>query len=99
MMIKTVTEGKTRVLIAGALALLTQGVWADDGQAARNAPDVVKVSVSRDAVVTEEAKLDADAQAHIESLNRHIAAELEKNLEAIGFARIELVIAEVPTRG
>lgn len=99
MMIKTVTEGKTRVLIAGALALLTQGAWADDGEAARQAPAEVKVSMPNQPIVIAETKLENDASEHIEALNRYLAAELEASLEAIRISRVELVLAEVPTRG
>jgi hypothetical protein len=44
-------------------------------------------------------QLEADAKAYMEALNQRLAEELARDLKAIGAPRVELVIAEVPTRG
>lgn len=100
-MIKTATERKLRVLIAGALALtLSQLALAEDGRAAdKREPAVVKVSIPDQRTGIAEPKVDTDIEAHIKALNERIVRDLEENLEKIGFSRIELVVAEVPTRG
>jgi hypothetical protein len=98
-MIKTMTEGKARVLIASALALLSQGAWSDDGQAAREAVADITVSIPNQRIEIAAEKIEASASAHIEALNRRIAQDLAESLEAISNTRFELAIAEVPTRG
>jgi len=98
-MIKTTTAGKSRVLIAGALALLSQGAWADGGEAAKVAASRVTVSIPDQRIEIAAEKIDPSVRAHIEALNRQFAKELAERLEAIGKSRFELAIAEVPTRG
>lgn len=106
MMIKTATARKSRVLIAGALALmLSQGVGAEDRQAVKREPAVVKVSIpsqrieiAEPPVTTASARTEIDTQ--IEALDEQMTRELEKTLKEIGLSRVELVIAdEVATRG
>ena len=93
MLIKSVTERKSRILLAGVLALLTQAAWTDEPDAAASKAPVAE----RPAEAIRQT--DADAQAYIEALNRRLLQDLARDLEAISASRIELVIAEVPTRG
>lgn len=99
MMIKRQTERNARVLIAGALVLLSQGAWSEEARPARKAVAEVAVSIPQPRIEIAAPKIEASASAHIESLNRRIAEDLARSLEAIGKTRFELVIAEVPTRG
>jgi hypothetical protein len=91
MMLKSVTERKSRILLAGVLAVMTQVAWSDDN---RQAPEPA-VPVPAALLL----QLEADAKAYMEALNQRLAEELARDLEAIGAPRVELVIAEVPTRG
>jgi hypothetical protein len=98
-MIKTIKAGKSRVLIAGALALMSQGVWSEEGQAAKDAAADITVSIPNQAIEVVAEKLQASASEHIDALDQRIARDLADRLEAIGDSRFELAIAEVPTRG
>jgi hypothetical protein len=98
-MIKTSKAGKSRVLIAGALALLSQGAFSEEGRAAKDTAADITVSIPNQRIEVEVAKLEASAREHIEALNARIAQEWAERLEAIGRKRFELVIVEVPTRG
>jgi hypothetical protein len=93
MMIKSVREGKSPMLLAGVLALMTQSAWSDETQ---EASEPVAVA---EAVAAARQRVEADAQAYIEALNQRLSEELARDYEAIGAARTVLVIAEVPTRG
>ena len=87
------TQGTSRILLSSALALSAQSAWSDDGQAARDqAAGSEKTATARE-------QLEADVQAYIEAINRRLAEDLARDLEAIAASRIEIVIAEVPTRG
>jgi hypothetical protein len=99
MMIKTTPEMKSRVLIAAVLGLLSQSAWSDQGQAATSALPEVRVTAPRQKIEIADLKISTDAQGYIEALNRRLAEDLAKDLEAIRASRVELVIAEVPTRG
>lgn len=96
MMIKTLTAGKTRVLIAGALAILSQSAWSDRGPAANSD---LRLSIPQPRIEIATPKIEASAEAHIETLKRRIAEDLAASLAAIGDTRFELVTVEVPTRG
>jgi len=99
MMMNTVTEGKYSILVAGALALISQSALSGDKNAARRELEVVTVTAQRPASELVDARIETDIKAHVDALNRRFAADLEDDLEAIGGSRIELVISEVPTRG
>jgi hypothetical protein len=93
MLIKSVTERKSRILLAGVSALMTQAAWSEESKPTE--PEAIVDSRQADA----RQQVEADAKAYIEALNRRLMQELARDLEAIGAARVELVIAEVPTRG
>lgn len=99
MKIKTLTERKARVLIAGALTLQSLGAWSDDGQSAQNVEPAIKVSIPNQRIEIAAGTIEASAKAHIEALNQRFAEDIAESLEAIGGTRFEVVIAEVPTRG
>ena len=103
MLKQTVTERKPGLLVAGALALISQSAVGGDPRATR-APvamqEVVTVTAPRpDEPRFENAILETDVQALIEIIDRRIGRDLEKRVGSVGGNRIELVISEVPTRG
>ena len=91
MKIKTTLAVSRPVLIAAALALLSQSAWSDQEE--------VRVTSPRMAIEIAQPKIATDAQAYIDALKQRLAEDLAKSLEAISASRIELVIAEAPTRG
>jgi hypothetical protein len=99
MMIHTVTEGKHRILVAGAVALISQSAFSGDAGLARSEPEVLTVTAERPSAEIVDARVETDIKAHIDAVNRRFATDLKSDLEAIDRTRIELVISEVPTRG
>ena len=91
MKIKTSLAVSRPVLITGVLAFLSQSAWTDQEE--------VRVTSERTAIEIAEPKIATDAQAYIDALKLRLAEDLAKSLEAISASRIELVIAEAPTRG
>ena len=96
-MIRTVTGFQT--LIAAALALTGQGVLSDETSVKAAEQEVVRVTTPRPAGGLEAPAISTDARETVEALRRQLARDLERQLDAIGKPRVELVIAEVPTRG
>lgn len=99
MIIERLTERKNRFLIAGALALLSQGVWSNERQDAARAPTVVKVTAPSQQIEVTSPKIGTDVAHHRKAVDQQLREDLEQSLQAITTSRIELVIAEVPTRG
>jgi hypothetical protein len=99
MMMNTVTEGKYSILVAGALALISQSALSGDTNAGKRELEVVTVTAQRPVSEVVDARIETDIKAHVDALNRRFAADLDNDLKAIGSSRIELVISEVPTRG
>lgn len=95
----TVTERRHRILVAGALALISQSAFSGDAIAGKREPEVLTVTAQRPSIELVDTRVETDIEAHIDAVDRGIAAELENDLKAIGRLRIELVISEVPTRG
>lgn len=96
MMLKSVTEGTTPVLLAGALALMAQGAWSDEHRESTEPAIIVTATAT---ATSAKLPVEIDINAYIEALNRQISDELVREIEALSAARVELVIAEVPTRG
>lgn len=99
MFIERVTERKSRFLIAGALALLSQGALSDEQQDADRLQPVVKVTAPSQQIEVASPKLGTDLSYHQKVVDQQHQEDLERSLQAISPSRIELVIAEVPTRG
>ena len=99
MKIQTVTERKLSLLVAGALALFSQGALSGDASAARSEPEELTVTAPRPQIELANPVIEFDASELIEALNRRLAKDLEKSLDAISKSRIELAISEVTTRG
>lgn len=100
MMRKTTKLRMSRVLVAGAVALLSQGAWSDDGNIAASASTTVGIQLPRPQMAPVHAKIASEVKAHVEALNRRLAEDLARALEeTLDASRIELAIAEVPTRG
>lgn len=98
-MSKKITVRNGRLLSAAALVLLSRGAWSDDGQATRSESVGVTLPIPA-AMASVHAKIETEVRAHVEALNRRLAEELARRLEEdIRSSRIELVMAEVPTRG
>lgn len=100
MKIQTVANRKQSLLVAGALALFSQGALSGDASAARSEPEELRVTAPRpQQIELASPVIKIDASELIEALNRRLAKDLEKSLDAIGNSRIELAISEVSTRG
>lgn len=99
MSMQTVTARNRPFLVAGALALISQGALSGETVATDTALEQLTVTAPRPEVVIGDLTIETDAAAMIEAMNRRVAKDLEKNLEVVGPARIELVTSEVATRG
>jgi hypothetical protein len=86
---------------AGAIALASQGAFGGgaDGAVSAGRVETVRVTAPSQQIVTEPAVLAAGTKEIIERLQRQLEEEFAKELEAQGIPRIELAVAEVPTRG
>ena len=95
------TELRVGLPVAAALALLSSSAMSEDA-VVRPVQEVIRVTAPRPEVLdtsAENSSLEAFTQALIEDVERRVANDLAKSLESFDRARIELVIAEVPTRG
>ncbi len=99
MTLQIVTQRKYHILVAGALALLSQGALSGEASAARSEPEELRVTAPRPQTELAELRIKTDTSSVIEALNRRLAKDLEKSLKAISDSRIELAISEAPTRG
>lgn len=90
-----------RAVTFGAVALLSQSALAEQPHARDGvrAPESVRVTAPHDEIVVVDAKVEIDTTAIIERLRRALAKDIERDFESLGSPRIELVMAEVPTRG
>jgi hypothetical protein len=95
----TVAARKHRIVVAGALALMSQGAISGDSNASRNQFEELTVTAPRPQIEMTDARIETDVKEQIEAVNRRFAKDLKNDLTTIGNTRIELVIAEVPTRG
>lgn len=99
MTIHTVTDRKHSILVAGALALISQSAISGGASAARAEPEILTVTAERPSTELVEPRIETDIKAHIDALNARFESDLKRDLEAIGASRIRLVVSEVPTRG
>lgn len=92
---------RSALLLAGTLALFSQAALSDEANAARAEPaaEEVRVSAPSQEIAIADPKIETSAEAAIEAINRRIADDLERSVEAMSGARVELVISEFPTRG
>lgn len=95
---KTWMKGKRHILIAGALGLFSQAALSGEAKA-DSEPEQLRVSAPRFEIATTDVRIEANTDAVIEAINRRIAQDLERSLEAIGNKRIEIAASEFPTRG
>jgi hypothetical protein len=86
---------------AGAFMLASQGAIGGgaDGAVTTGKTETVRVTAPSQEVVTEAPALSADTKQIIERLQRQLEEAFAKQLKAEGIPRIELAVAEVPTRG
>jgi hypothetical protein len=63
------------------------------------ATEVVRVTAPRPSTEVADAKLETNAAALLEAIARRLEQERENRLEAIAPARIELAMADIPSRG
>jgi hypothetical protein len=94
MLRKSVTEGTSRILLAGVLALVAQGAWSGERSEARE-PAVAPT----EAQTAAHQRIEVEIRAYIEALNKRLIEKLARAIEATNAARIELAMPEVPTRG
>jgi hypothetical protein len=95
MMRDSVNAGKTRVLLAAALAFMAQGAWSEESNDAEPSAEAATAHET----VTSVRPAEFDIPAYIEELNKRLSEKLAREIEALNAARVELAIAEVPTRG
>ena len=93
-----VTERKIQAVIGGLLVLFSQAALSE-GIVATRAPEVIWVTAPRIAAQIRESQIRDDMADLIDAINRRVAEDLAKSIDAIGMPRIELVISETPTRG
>ena len=98
-MMQTVTERKRNLLVAGVLALISQGALSGEVAPVSTRMEVVRVTAPRPASQIVDARIEVRAAELIEAINARIEKDLRKSLDAIRPTRIELAISEVPTRG
>jgi len=96
MKIKSVTAGKARALLATALALMAQGAWSEERNVEREPASTV---AANETVASLRRSVEIEIRAIIEDLNKRLSEQLVREIEALNAARVELAIAEVPTRG
>jgi hypothetical protein len=96
MMQKSATAGKTRVLLAAALALMAQGALSEESKVARQPAGTEAAS---ETLASATRLAESEIRAFIEALNKRLAEELAREIEALNAARIEFAMPEVPTRG
>jgi hypothetical protein len=92
-MLKSVTEGRSRVLLAGVLALIAQGALSEESVRSEEPTTVATTESSA------RLQVEIDVRAYIEALNKRLSEALAREIEALHASRIEIAIAEVPTRG
>lgn len=92
MMLKSVTEGK-KLLLAGVLALVAQGAWSEESN------DAKQLAAGNATETSARPAHEVDISAYIEALNKRLSEKLAREIDALNAGRVELVIAEVPTRG
>lgn len=99
MKMQSAFESRQRALLAGVLALFSQVALSDEANASRSEAEEVRVSAPSQEIVIADPRIETDAEAMIEAMNRQIAEDLKRSIEAISGTRIELVVSEFPTRG
>lgn len=93
---KTVTAGKTPVVLAAALALMAQGASSEERNVERQPAGTAAAS---ETIAALKRSVEIEIRASIEALGKRLSEELAREIEALNAARVELAIAEVPTRG
>jgi len=95
MKLKTVTAGKTTVVLAAALALMAQSALSEERNVEREPASIA----ANETVAALKRSVEVEIRAYIEALSKRLSEELAREIEALNAARVELAIAEVPTRG
>jgi hypothetical protein len=103
MMSRKVKERMSRAALAGALFLLSQAALSSEGQEAARAPEKVTVTLPQDwagySLPTKVIDSSQQFAALTEALDKRVAKDLARQFETLEVSRVELAIAEVPTRG
>ncbi|MDX1561956.1 MAG: hypothetical protein R3305_03475 [Gammaproteobacteria bacterium] len=87
---------RSRLSLALVAALLSSTALSGEAPRARM-PAQSEVGIKETALTA--AQIEAETKAYREALEKRIADELAKSLATIEAPRIQLVMAEVPTRG
>jgi hypothetical protein len=102
-MSRQIKERMNRAALAGALVLLSQAALGDESQVSMRAPEIVRVTLPHDWTAFASPTQFVDSRSHfdalVEALDKSVALDLARQVEALGASRTELAIAEVPTRG
>ena len=98
MMMQKAMDWKQRLMLAGAMALLSPAALSAEAIRASKL-EVITVTAPRVVPELRQTRIEVDVAGLIETVDRQIANDQAKELEAIGSRRIELAVIEVPTRG
>jgi hypothetical protein len=96
MKLKTVTAGKTPVVLAAALALMAQSASSEERNIERQPAGT---ATAIETIESLKRSVEIELRAYVEALSKRLSEELAREIEALNAARVELAIAEVPTRG
>lgn len=91
-------DWKQRLMLAGAMAFLSPAALSAEAIRASKM-DVITVTAPRVVAEVRRTRIEFDLARLIDSIEKQIANDQARDLEAIGTRRIELAIIELPTRG
>jgi len=85
--------------LAVAALILASPIAAGSEAGRAESPEVVRVTAPKPSVAVVDSSVETNAAAILEAIGRRLQQDLKDRLEAIAPARIELVMAEIPSRG
>jgi hypothetical protein len=98
MLKQTQSKIKRQALVAGLVALFGQAAFSGEINVG-NKSEQMTVSAPRFEQAMPESRIETDAKAVIEAVERQIAEDLRQSVETIFNARARLAASELPTRG
>jgi len=85
-------------LAVAALILVSPIVVGSEAGRAQS-PEVVRVTAPKPSVAVVDSSVETNAAAVLEAIGRRLEQDLKDRLDAIAPARIDLAMAEIPSRG
>jgi hypothetical protein len=98
MLKQTQSKIKRQALVACVVALSGQAAFSGEISMG-NRPEQMMVSAPRLEKAMPESRIETDAKAVIDAIERQIAEDLKQSIETIFNARARLAASELPTRG